>query len=229
MAPVRGSTVSRPAAISLALAALLAASCQRATGPTNTPGASPPVANTPVNALYLLDWSWDHRDVAGLRELFTDDFRFLFAMSDSAGNAFRDTLWLREDELIAAMNCFEKASSLVLDLDRSPTTLPDDRPGKNPRWHKTIRTHAALRAVVDLGRGPEVIEVNGYARFYFVRGDSAMIPPELVAAGVTSDSTRWRIDRWEDETLPPGGTSAHPARQMSWGAFKSLFRYPAAP
>ena len=216
----RGNTVNRPTLIPLVFAALLSASCEATNdvGPNIPP---PPVAQAPVGAMHLLEWSWDNRVDVKLPGLYTADYRFVFALSDSAGNPYRDTPWTREDELIASRNCFGTTRGITLTLDAAPVVLDDDRPGKDPRWHKTIRTLASLQADTNT---PVKFEISGYAKFYFVRGDSAVIPAELVAQGYLPDSTIWWIDRWEDETLPVAPSSAHPTKQMSWGAFKLLFR-----
>lgn len=202
----------------------LAASCVQSTRPVPIPPERSPVPNTPVNAVRLLEWAWDHRNCEVLSPLFTDDFVFVFAIGDSAGNPYRSSPWTREDELAASCNLFQNAVDVQLDLDRTPVALPDDRPGKDPKWHKSIRTPVSLRVTIDQGGGPEVLEVSGFAKLYTVRGDSAAIPPDLVARGFGPDSTRWWFDRWEDETLPAGGSGAHPTQGRSWGAIKSLFR-----
>ena len=87
--------------------------------------------------------------------------------------------------------------------------------------------------------------IMGNARFFVVRGDSAMIPQEL---SFKPDSTRWYIERWEDYTLnlhavpraPPGRGScrgppprrpgrlrrpglARPHFDVTWGRIKSLY------
>jgi hypothetical protein len=49
------------------------------------------------------------------------------------------------------------------------------------------------------------VEVTGNALFFLTRGDSAQIPPELIARGLRPDSTRWWMDRMEDETLAGQG------------------------
>lgn len=199
-------------------------SCREATRSVAPIPNPPPVANSPANALRLLEWAWNHRDCEALSPLFTDDFVFVFAAGDSAGNPYRSDPWTREDELAASCNLFEHALEIQLDFDRTLIALNDDRPGKRPPWHRTIRTKVNLKVTADRGGGPEVHETNGYAKFYLVRGDSAAIPPELVQRGFAPDSTRWWIDRWEDETLPPGGASVHPTQSRSWGAIKALFR-----
>ena len=59
-----------------------------------------------------------------------------------------------------------------------------------------------------------------------VRGDSAAIPAEL---GFGPDSTRWYIERWEDETLSSGSrtlpvAAPQPARNTTWGMILTLYR-----
>jgi hypothetical protein len=192
-----------------------------------------PAPSSPVGVVRLLEWCWMHRDFEKYTEIFTDDFRFVFAPGDSAGNAYRAAPFTREDELHCATGLFvgspghPAASDITLDLDRTLITLPDDRPGKNEKWHKSIRTHVDLKVTIDNGSGLSVNEVHGYAQFYLVRGDSAAIPADLVARGFTPDSTRWWFERWEDQTLPAGsspGSSTHALQTRSWGALKTLFR-----
>lgn len=216
----------RTAAILLCTLLALASACaekDRVTAPA-LPANPAPVANSPANAVRRLEWAWKERNCDTLATCLTEDFVFAFALGDSAGNPYRDVPWTREDELAASCSLFAQAVELDLDFDRTLIALPDDRPGKHPTWHKSIRTKVNLRAVLDRGGGPEVFEINGYAKFYLARGDSAAIPPELVARGFGPDSTRWWIDRWEDETHLSGGASAHPTRQFSWGMLKALFR-----
>ena len=175
-----------------------------------------PVPNSADNVIRLFEWCWKNRGIKEYEEIFTDDYRFLFAQGDSAGNAYRDAPYTREDELRSAAGLFVgtvdvlPASDIQLDFDKSLKPLNDTRPGKDTLFHKSIRTKVNLKVTIDRGNGPEVNEVNGYALFYVVRGDSAVIPPELVARGFQPDPNRWWIERWEDETLPPGGTVVSP-------------------
>lgn len=220
----------RTLAFLVAVALVLLASCRQTTRPVPIPPEPPPAANSPENAVRLLEWCWNHRNYDALVPLFTEDYVFVFALGDSAGNPYRSSPFTREDELACARAIFlgtddhAPASDIQLDLDKTLIALYDDRPGKNPKWHKTIRTKVNLVVTLDRGSGPEVNEVNGYAKFYLVRGDSAAIPADLVARGFQPDSTRWWIDRWEDETLPPGSSRAQPTQNGSWGRIKVLFR-----
>ena len=205
-----------------------------------------PEASSPGGALRLLEWCWNRLDLPRCRQLFTDDYRFLFSLLDPFGNAYRDNPWTREDELISATHLFQgghatepPASSITLTLDRNFRISNDPRPGKAGKWHKSIRTSVALQ-IVDPDK--ETV-VTGFANFFLVRGDSAAIPRELLDKGFGPDSTRWYIERWEDDTATnaPGGTS--PARadgapspasqappsfserlQVSWGGLKAIYR-----
>jgi hypothetical protein len=179
-----------------------------------------PAPNTAQNVVRLFEWCWKNRGIKEYEEVFTDDYRFQFAETDSAGNAYRDVPYTREDELRSATGLFvgnadhEAASEIQLDFDKTLIPLNDDRPGKDPYWHQSIRTRVDLKVTLDRGAGPEVNEVHGYAKFYLVRGDSAVIPKELVDRGFKPDPNRWWIERWEDETLPAGTA---PARAMPLG------------
>lgn len=206
--------------IAIALLAVLAASAGGCFNPFDPRVSTERIASTPApvpssasNAVLLFEWCWKNRGLKEYEELFTDDYRFQFAEADSAGNLYRDVPYTREDELRSAEGIFvgtadhPAASDIQLDFDNTLIPLNDDRPGKNATWHKSIRTRVDLKVTLDRGNGPEVNEVHGYAKFYLVRGDSAAIPPELAQRGFKPDPNRWWIERWEDETLPSGGTA----------------------
>src|SRR5690349_4491143 len=65
-----------------------------------------PAPDLPENAVKLFRWCWRYRDAAKYAEIFTDDYRFVFAPNDSAGNPYRDRPWLRDDELESARHLF---------------------------------------------------------------------------------------------------------------------------
>ena len=197
-----------------------------------------PVPNSPANVIKLHEWCWANRAIDEYKEIFTDDYVFVFATGDSAGNAYRDRPFIREDDLIVAQNMFvgggerPPANSISINYDPNLATFPDLRPGKTNKWHKTVRTRVDLK--VEVGDG-STLEVSGFATFFVIRGDSAQIPDELKARGFLPDTARWWIERWEDETLPPGGTGlrrapgpdragATSARALSMGALKSYWR-----
>jgi len=206
----------------------------------------PPVPNSPATVLRLLEWCYDNRDAVAYRDLFTDDYRFAFSELDPDGNAYRDQPWTREDELASTTKLFlggdanqPAASRISLDLDRNFVVLNDSR-GKPAPWHKSIRTSVALSIVAEGGQ----TNVTGSANFFVVRGDSALIPQELLDRGFVPDPNRWYIERWEDETaqlapppaarsLPapetesqrarPAGSTTLPSR-LSWGGLKVIYR-----
>jgi hypothetical protein len=206
----------------------------------------PPVPNSPANVLRLLEWCYKNRDPIPYREVFTDDYRFVFSALDPSGNAYRGDTWTREDELISVTKLFQggeanqpAASSINLNLDRNPVVLNDPRPGKPPPWHISIRTSVILNIEAQGVR----TDVTGSVLFYLVRGDSALIPQELLDRGFGPDPNRWYIERWEDETTvpvssSPGRSSPTPgpvdrARyagaaglppQLTWGGLKVIYR-----
>lgn len=186
-----------------------------------------PVPNSAANAVRLFEWCWKNRGLQEYEEIFTDDYRFQFAFGDSAGESYKDVPYTREDELRSAQGLFvgspdqAPASDIQLDLDKTLIALNDDRPGKDPKWHRSIRTSVNLNVTFQRGSGQELNSVKGYAKFYLVRGDSAVIPPELVSRGFRPDSLRWWIERWEDETLPVGGSALSPALARARPAARS--------
>ena len=160
-----------------------------------------PSPTTPQKAVELFEWCWVHRGVDEYRELFTSDYVFISAGLDSAGNPSREIQARRDDEVQTAEHMFigsaerPPAESITLLFDKSLKVFPDTRPGKNAKWHKQIRTTVDLKVRIDSGN---TVEVTGNALFFLTRGDSAAIPSDLT---LQPDSSRWWIDRWEDETL----------------------------
>jgi hypothetical protein len=204
----------------------------------------PPTPSSPQNVVRLFAWCWNNRDITVYQEIFTADYRFVFALADSAGEIFRDKPVNREMELTMARNLFvgggsaSPATNITLTLAPTLIATPDSRTGKNGKWHKEIVTS------VDLGiKTEEGVEyrIVGDARFFVVRGDSAMIPDEMQLAGFRSDSTRWYIEQWNDETMKdaaamapgPAGTeqlrAALPFGRVTASAAGSVVRRPAAP
>lgn len=190
-----------------------------------------PLASSPTKALRRLAWAWKHRAPEPCRDLFACDYEFAFAPGDSAGLRFRDRPWTRPDEIDFAGHLFQTGSALAppasyvaLDMEYVPAALPDDRRGKDPRWHQRIET--PFVAVVEApGRQFRVL---GIERFYFVRGDSACIPQELRDRGYVPDSTRWWIERWEDYSVSTSHAGAAPSRAqplrpMTLGAVKAIY------
>jgi len=196
-----------------------------------------PTPDSPQSLLRLFEWCYNSRNVERYRELFTEDFRFVFSSLDPAGSGYRDYPWAREDEITYFSALINgggpdrpPATSLNLHLDRNLIVLDDPRPGKGGRWHKKVRTSVTL-------------SITGFASFFAVRGDSASIPSDLIARGFQPDSTRWYIERWEDETsglgsayratstTRAGGAGTHrgqvagaqPSKSTTWGTLKVLY------
>ena len=249
----------RPLAlVIMAAVAVLATGCFNPFSPSvsNVRGISSPapIPNTPQNVIRLLRWCWENRDAQVYRTVFSDDYKFVFSAQDSAGNPDRSLPWSRTDELDNVTKIFNggngpdepAATSVTITFDPNLRADPDDRPGKDPGWHKRIETTVALSV-----RFPTITqEVSGNALFYVVRGDSAEIPEELQLQGYGRDPQRWYIDLWVDHTISSGaglvanplppGTGAHPSGaleraiqafdgspiRVTWGAVKDDYRSP---
>ncbi len=183
-----------------------------------------PSPTTPQNAVKLFEWCWKNRGVEEYKELFTADYLFASATTDSAGNTTRDVLTRRDDEVETAQNMFvgsaerPPAAKITLSFDQNLVPFPDPRPGKNPIWHKTIRTSVDLTVEIEQNN---LLEVTGHALFFLTRGDSAAIPTELKSR-FGPDSLRWWIDRWEDETIGSAGVAAA-VRRARPGASQEVF------
>jgi hypothetical protein len=224
-------------AVALALAIPGCSVEHRVTGPL--PWATqPPTPNSPQTAIRLFEWGWDHRDLGAFENLLTADFRFVFALADSAGNQFRDHPFGREEMLGCLRHVFvgggmaSPATSISLTLDPELRALPDSRAGKNGTWHKEILTSVDLTIMTEGGTEYRIV---GDARFFVVRGDSAIIPADLVAEGGRPDSARWYLEQWNDETMKdatalaagavgPGDLLApQPSGTFTWGDILALY------
>jgi hypothetical protein len=203
----------------MALAIVLAGCSNHSSKPAPTQPTPQPgfVADSPANAVRLFEWDLDHRDHDRLSSLFTDDFLFACAVSDSAGNAFSGHGLARLDlleelqHLIVGGGTSPPANDISLQIDPSLHPQQDTRPGKgDTTYHQEILTSVVLQIETDL----ESFQVTGDARFFVVRGDSALIPQDQRDRGFRPDKGRWYIERLEDETQGGGGgTAALPARE----------------
>jgi hypothetical protein len=211
----------------VALAALVLGSCSQPTKVVVLEE-QPPAASTPQSAVKAFEWAVARRNIEVLERLFTEDFVFVGAGLDSAGNPTRDVLY-RRDDLLAAFRCmFEgggehpPAPRITLSIDRNLIPLPDPRPGYVDSLFKTVRTSVDL--IVDIGDGT-TLETTGYALFFLVRGDAAAIPVEL-RDRFKPDRARWWISRWEDESIAYAGAPRHattPAKNVTFGGILRLF------
>jgi hypothetical protein len=188
--------------------------------PTTGVYVPPPTPDSPQGIIRLFAWCYNNRDFTTYQQLFTSDFAFYFAATDTAGNQYRDVPWTREDELNSARNLFQgggtasPAASISLVLDATLYPQDDSRDGKNAKWHKEVTT--AVNLTIETEEGLQY-NVTGQATFYVVRGDSAKIPSDL---SLKSDSTRWYIERWEDATIGSSATAPPPTGALSWSRLR---------
>lgn len=212
---------------------LLAGCAGKVAGPeqgASSVGSAPtvqfPTPNSPVHLVQMVAGHWSRRDWRGYADLLTDDFQFVFAPADSAGNAFRARSFDRATEILAVRHMFETGNAelapfqrVVFTLGRTLTATPDPRPGKTFPAHQVVRANFVLSA-----DGPDFsYRIAGSGVFFVVRGDSAAIPPDLRDRGIDPDPSRWWLERWEDETLEAASAprdAAMPTRSITLGSLK---------
>src|SRR5688572_10576717 len=217
----------RPLVLAIAFVALAGCST-RTTVPRVASGPEP---TTSQNAVKLFEWAVVNSDVESLEQLFTADFAYVSAGTDSAGNPTREVYGGR-DWVLGVFRCMldgggaesPPAARISLAFDQHLRPQRDTRVGyaDQDSLYKTIRTPLDLN--IDIGDGT-TIEVSGYALFFLVRGDVAVIPADLVARGLEPDRNRWWISRWEDETIAGEGVrlGADPASGRSLGTILRLY------
>ena len=186
----------------LLLAAWLVAALEGCATKTVAPAGvdQAPAASTATGAVQRFVWAMDHRDANMIGGLLTDDFQFVSAGVDSAGNPSgtgHDRTWM--SAALAAL--VDSSSSVSLVLDQNLIPFPDSRAGRNSRYHKQLRSSIQLTI-----RGSVNLDVTGNAVIFTTRGDSAAIPAALISRGAKPDSTTWWLDRLEDETLASDGS-----------------------
>jgi hypothetical protein len=177
----------------------------------------PPLPNSPAGVVDLFRWCWVNRAYDEYQDIFTDNYRFEFASGDSAGTYYSSTPWTRSDELATAQHIFitgtpsqPPANSVTLTFTQDLTVDPDPRDGKrDTTYHRQITALVNLRVYF----AESGYEVSGPVYFNVIRGDSAIIPPQLVARGFKADPNRWYIERWVDGTLHT--SSAIPAPDIN--------------
>lgn len=210
---------------------LLAGCAGKATTPVTSPVAKPPslAGLGPEDFARAVTGLWDQRNWDSYSWTLTDDFQFVFAPSDSAGNAFLGRCMNRDIEVLAAKRMFEAGTdleppfvSVSFVLGPGLLNLPDPRPGKDPTVHRLIRGPFTFSA----DQGQAEFRITGNVNFYLVRGDSAAIPAGLDALGAAPDPDRWWLERWEDESSDSYAaveTQPLPTRRSTLGAVKSLY------
>ena len=212
----------------LVAAAFLLPGCSK-DSPSAPVQAVAPTPDTPINAVRLLEWAWDHRVAADYAPILTADFAFVFSLDDAAGDHFPGRALTRDQELAAAGALFAggvaghpAASSVSFAPGAQLFDTPDPRPGKDPTWHRAVESRFDLTVVADT----TTYFARGGASFYLVRGDSAMLPPgplERVAAG---DTARWFLERLEERppvVISEGRAAPQPSRQVTWGYLKWFY------
>src|SRR5580765_7058707 len=120
----------------MVLSIVLVGCSDKSSKPAPTQPAPQPgfVADSPVNAVRLFEWSLEYRDLDRLSSLFTDDFLFGCAASDSSGNAFQGHGFTREDQLecmrhlLAGGGAAPPANQIHLQLDHNLFPTQDGRP-----------------------------------------------------------------------------------------------------
>ncbi len=186
------------------------------------PAASIPRDLSAAGVVHAYEYAMSNRGTTLLDSLFTEDYQFHFVVGESLATP-EDAIWLQPDESVTNYAMLHGTSSvpplerITLDFDRNLIPFSDTRPGFDPRFHKTIRTTINLRA--EDGDG-STFENTGFLLFYLVRGDSAQILPGYGGP----DSTRWWIQRMDDETMPAGGLRSLPTRSRTYGSLKRLYR-----
>ncbi len=187
---------------------------------TAPPPAAAPVPDSPVNAVRVLEYTWNHRDADGYANLLSADFRVTPISADSADAVM--LAWGRDAEEKTATSILigdvihPHVASVSVKLGSSLTATPDPTPGADPKWHQVVTTTATVQLSLVLSNGlTEPRTYAGGATFHLVRGDSVQIPAKLASHGVVPDSTRWWIRTWDEQ--PGTGTNT------SWLQIKRLF------
>jgi len=190
---------------------LVVLGCSKSTQPPGSP-TPPPVADSPVHALERIRFACEHRDIVTYGTLPTANFWYGFLVSDSATNPWGNTPWDRAQELIFARHLFAggapsgapAANGIAFSFQSQPIPAADSRPGRNPSWHQEASTIVAVK--VDRIDGSSVL-IGAPVRFFLVRGDSADLTPEMIAAGMAKSSGLWYLEGWNDLNTSPSGTS----------------------
>lgn len=197
--------------------------CSADKPPATQPIVEPmPVPYTPAKALQTFAWCWNHRDFERYSEVFTGDYSGDCPAADSAGTVFHNGPPLtREDELESARRLFADAGipagGISLQFDPDPIPESDPRPASvSATYYRDVTTRFDLR----IDNGSRDFHVAGRARFRFVRGDVAAIPPELSARGFRPDATRWYVERWEDLSVE----APMQTQETTWCSVRAVYR-----
>jgi hypothetical protein len=193
----------------IALIALTVAGCfnpfhpEVSTDPAQSgQAASPPPRPTSArNLMKLFRWCWENRNISHYEELFTDDFKFGFAETDSTGFRFPGGEAQRIDEVESARHLFvgggqgePPAHSISFEFRSPLAPEADPRRGKEEPWHVMFQTDVDITIRTETAP----FRILSKAVFYVVRGDSAILPEVLINRGFTNDRSRWYMERYEE-------------------------------
>ena len=214
----------------IAIAALALCACMRHTARVVAPAETSPAASSAAGAVRRFEWCWQNRDAYRYSGLLADDFVLVPAVGDSSANAPPHP-WDRAAEMATIQHMFvgdhdhAAAAKIELAFDKTLIELEEPIAAWQNRWHRFVRTTVDLRVTVESPDGTTALQqITGFAAFHLVRGDSAQVPPAQYALGVRPDSTRWWIERCEDETLVSGGgLHALPTHHESWYHIRRLY------
>lgn len=201
-----------------------------------------PVPDTPQHAVDLLQWSWNHRDLFASERLLSDDFVFQLGPVDSldAGPPVLvdDLIAISSHLFTTGTTTQPPATHIEFDVN-TPVATPDTRVGMTFPTHQVVSFHMSLRVET----ADAVYQISGGVQASVVRGDSAAIAPQQMAAGAAPRADRWYIDRIVDET-GSGGALARaaalsalavptrharpndtlPSKRNTWGQLLLLYR-----
>jgi hypothetical protein len=156
---------------------------------------------SPEQLIRAVEWAYDHRSVAGYRDLLTADFQMVCAGTTTG------SLRTREDEVqsfarLVDLYRMPAVRELALDFEPNLMVSRDPRPAfAESQYHAVVRTGFTLQFAE--GSDP-VRTVTGQLQFFVVRGDH----PDLEdAAGrkLAPDPRVWYIQRSEDVTTSGDG------------------------
>jgi hypothetical protein len=213
--------MKRAPVLMFAAGLLFVGGCDRAHPPV-APVVQAPAAVGSAGIVRLVEWSFKNRGIDAMETALPENFTFE-GVNDSVS---RNVEWTRADFLAALRGMFvgrpgvSPAQRITFDLDRFLLPTPDNRPGHDARVHGAIRSSMAINVQVAENNN---YDITGHLLFFLTRGDSAAIPPELQARGMKADTTRWWIDRLEDETIG-SGFHTDPAGKTTFSRLLELYR-----
>lgn len=167
------------------------------------------------NVMKLFKWCWDNQNITEYEKVFTDDFKFAFAESDSQGNQFPGRVLIREEEIESARFLFvggrsgePPANSISLQYVSPLIPDRDTRPGKEPPFNVMFQTDVDITLRMDSG----TIRVHSKAVFFAVIWGAADIDDVVAALHIPVNERRWFIERYEE--LGPATVIYQPTDQL---------------